>query len=124
MIAKVRQRWREARLCVLLDALEAGREQDLPAADMGGPSTSFLEGSTSIRLKRPILMQLPCGLHDCMQIGFERSPSQKKLTELRVGDQCGRVPRAAATFDDRNGPAAHCFDRRDDIAYRLSATSA
>ena len=87
---------------MLLDGLEAEREQDLPAADMGGPSTSFLEGNTSIRLERPILMPLPCGLHDLMQIGFEPSPSQKKLTELRVGDQGGRVPRAAATFDDRN----------------------
>jgi len=91
---------------------------------MGGRSFSFLEGNTSIRLKGQILMPVPCGLHDGMQIRFERSPSQKKLTELRISNQGGRVPRAAAAFDDRNGPAAHCLDRRDDIADRVSATSA
>src|SRR5262249_33130662 len=38
-----------------------------------------------------ILMPLPCGLHDRVQIRFQRFPSQERLTELRIGDQRGRV---------------------------------
>jgi hypothetical protein len=69
-------------------------------------------------------MPLPCGLHDRVQIRIQRFPTQKSLTELRIGDQRGRAPGPAAAFDDWNGPAAHCLDRRDDIANRVPATSA
>jgi hypothetical protein len=42
---------------------------------------------------------MPCGLHDRPQIGFQRFPSQKKLTELRSG-------RSALGSPDRRQPSS------------------
>ncbi len=53
--------------------------------------------ANSARWRDPlILVPLPCGLHDGVQIGFLGLPSQQGLSELRIGDERAGDRQAAA----------------------------
>src|SRR5690348_16697062 len=75
--------------------------------------------STGVVLDVP----LPGSPYNVIEIGIGRTPAEQSLALSRIGNQDGRVSRAARPLRNRNLYAGDFFDCQNDFADRVAAAS-